>query len=191
MQIHCAPCTSSQLAALKVAAVIPSTADQCGLITKSDTERLTSYLNTSYLVEKDKESRIVEDGLATTSPICRKRLRNASSSIHSSSPTVLTDSEEILTNSHFQESSRIDNGDEYNPSLKKSREPCSETDTIAVSASNYRNKENSSASNICMEAIQCTPHQQMNTALEQQDEEVIHIIFQTYVNITLFYYIIK
>ncbi len=44
LQIHCAPCSGSQLAALKAAGVLPVTAYQCGLITKSDAERLTSYL---------------------------------------------------------------------------------------------------------------------------------------------------
>ena len=44
LQIHCAPCSSSQLVALKSAGVLPVAAHQCGLITKSDAERLTSYL---------------------------------------------------------------------------------------------------------------------------------------------------
>ena len=44
LQIHCAPCTSSQLATLKNAGVLPVAANQCGLMTKSDAERLTSYL---------------------------------------------------------------------------------------------------------------------------------------------------
>ena len=44
LQIHCAPCSSSQLGALKAAGVLPVAAHQCGLITKSDAERLTSYL---------------------------------------------------------------------------------------------------------------------------------------------------
>ena len=44
LQIHCAPCSSSQLIALKTGGYLPVGAQQCGLITKSDAERLTSYL---------------------------------------------------------------------------------------------------------------------------------------------------
>ena len=183
MQIHCAPCTSSQIVALKEAAIIPSTADQCGLITKSDAERLTSYLNTSCLIEKDKESSTTEHGLATSSRICRKRQRNASPSTPPSSPSRLTDADEILTNAHSQGPSRTD---ECNPSLKKSKEPCSETNTIAPSASNYRKSTNSSASNICMEVIQSTTRQQINTPSEN-DEEVTNIIFEQFVTTQLHY----
>jgi hypothetical protein len=44
LQVHCAPASASQLLALKAARVLPVGAHQCGLITKSDAERLTSFL---------------------------------------------------------------------------------------------------------------------------------------------------
>ncbi len=44
LQIHCAPCTPAQLLALKDAGVLPLSVHQCGLITRTDAERLTSYL---------------------------------------------------------------------------------------------------------------------------------------------------
>ncbi len=44
LQIHCAPCSSAQLLALKTAGVLPAAAHQCGLITKSDAERLTRWV---------------------------------------------------------------------------------------------------------------------------------------------------
>ena len=47
--IHVAPATNQQLSALKAAKVLPETAYQCGLITKSDAERLAAYLVTSKL----------------------------------------------------------------------------------------------------------------------------------------------
>ncbi len=45
--IHVAPATNQQLSALKQAEILPVTAHQCGLITKSDAERLAAYLMTS------------------------------------------------------------------------------------------------------------------------------------------------
>jgi hypothetical protein len=44
LQIYCATCTPEQLQVLKDAKVLPETAYQCGLITKSDSERLCAYL---------------------------------------------------------------------------------------------------------------------------------------------------
>ena len=48
LQIHCAPCSAGQLLALRSAGFLPLAAHQCGLITKSDAERLTSYLMLRY-----------------------------------------------------------------------------------------------------------------------------------------------
>ena len=45
--IHVAPATNQQMSALKSAGVLPVTAHQCGLITKSDAERLAAYLMAS------------------------------------------------------------------------------------------------------------------------------------------------
>lgn len=45
LQVHCADCTNSQLAALKTGGYLAMSASRCGLITKSDAERLTSYLH--------------------------------------------------------------------------------------------------------------------------------------------------
>ncbi len=47
LQIHVAPATTQQMVVLKGAGVLPIAAHQCGLITKSDAERLASFLNTS------------------------------------------------------------------------------------------------------------------------------------------------
>ncbi len=44
LQIFCSTCTPEQLDKLKLAKIIPLTASQCGLITKSDAERLSSML---------------------------------------------------------------------------------------------------------------------------------------------------
>ena len=44
LQIFCSTCTPAQLLHLKHAAVLPPSAAQCGLITKSDAERLCSLL---------------------------------------------------------------------------------------------------------------------------------------------------
>lgn len=44
LQIYCPTCSNQQLSILKKAEILPNTAYQCGLITKSDAERLCSYL---------------------------------------------------------------------------------------------------------------------------------------------------
>ena len=44
LQIFCSTCSAEQLQELKDATVLPVTANQCGLITKSDAERLCSHL---------------------------------------------------------------------------------------------------------------------------------------------------
>ena len=44
LQIYCATCSTQQLQILKEAKILPNTACQCGLITKSDAERLCSFL---------------------------------------------------------------------------------------------------------------------------------------------------
>ena len=44
LQIYCATCSADQLQVLKQSKVLPETAYQCGLITKSDAERLCSFL---------------------------------------------------------------------------------------------------------------------------------------------------
>ena len=44
LQIYCSTCTPEQLDVLKLSKIIPNTASQCGLITKSDAERLCSRL---------------------------------------------------------------------------------------------------------------------------------------------------
>ena len=43
-QIYCSTCTPEQMDVLKNSAIIPISASQCGLITKSDAERLVSML---------------------------------------------------------------------------------------------------------------------------------------------------
>ena len=44
LQIYCSTCTHDQMEVLKNAKIIPFSASQCGLITKSDAERLVSML---------------------------------------------------------------------------------------------------------------------------------------------------
>ena len=44
LQIYCSTCSKDQLQVLKDAKILPVAAHQCGLITKSDAERLCSYL---------------------------------------------------------------------------------------------------------------------------------------------------
>ena len=44
LQIYCSTCSKEQLQGLKDAKILPVAAHQCGLITKSDAERLCSYL---------------------------------------------------------------------------------------------------------------------------------------------------
>ena len=44
LQIYCSTCTPEQLDVFKLAKIIPNTASSCGLITKSDAERLCSNL---------------------------------------------------------------------------------------------------------------------------------------------------
>ena len=44
LQIYCSTCSPAQLEALKARKILPITAYQCGLITKSDAERLCASL---------------------------------------------------------------------------------------------------------------------------------------------------
>ena len=44
LQIYCSTCSPAQLEALKARKILPITAYQCGLITKSDAERLCAGL---------------------------------------------------------------------------------------------------------------------------------------------------
>ena len=80
MHIHCAPCTSPQLDILKRSSIIPSSADQCGLITKSDVERLISYLNSFDCTSKGKNTSSHDISSNHSSPNPQKRKRLASSS---------------------------------------------------------------------------------------------------------------
>ena len=80
MHIHCAPCTSSQLDILKRSGIIPSSADQCGLITKSDVERLISYLNSFDCTTTGKNTSSHDLSSNHSSPNPQKRKRLASSS---------------------------------------------------------------------------------------------------------------
>jgi len=52
LQIFCSTCSPTQLAKLKLARVLPISAAQCGLITKSDAERLCSLLLQEPLSQK-------------------------------------------------------------------------------------------------------------------------------------------
>ncbi|KAK9721096.1 SKI/SNO/DAC family [Popillia japonica] len=47
LQIYCSQCTPEQLNVLKSHGILPSTAPTCGLITKTDAERLCSALSTA------------------------------------------------------------------------------------------------------------------------------------------------
>lgn len=56
LQIFCSTCSPAQLAALKLARVLPISAAQCGLITKSDAERLCSLLVTEPGATRERHS---------------------------------------------------------------------------------------------------------------------------------------
>lgn len=54
--IHVAPASNQQLMVLKGAKVLPMAAHQCGLITKSDAERLAAFLTTNKMASASKTS---------------------------------------------------------------------------------------------------------------------------------------
>ena len=164
MQIHCAPCTASQLSALKQDSIIPSSADQCGLITKSDVERLISYLNASDFMEKEKRS-ITEDGPSNiTSPSPQKRLRTSSPSSPSRSLSVV--SQENVGSTEIYE-----NGNE------KAKETVSKAEGMKFGESHRKEDDENTLSNACMEAIPTSPvHQQEETCLDNDNKVITRLL---------------
>ena len=59
--IHVAPASTQQLVVLIGAGVLPLAAHQCGLITKSDAERLAAYLMTNKMAAANNNSNNVEN----------------------------------------------------------------------------------------------------------------------------------
>ena len=173
MQIHCAPCTSSQIDTLKAAAVVPAFADQCGLITKSDAERLISYLNTPCLVDEGNEIRVEVDTLASLSPLCQRRHRATSSSTPSSPKSLPTEQEDTLGSEQFQRPSSADDCVKNIAPFKKIKEPFSESDNIEPNKNEKLVR--SSVSPMCLEAIRSSAQQQMSMSTEE-DREVMNII---------------
>ena len=157
LQIHCAPCTSIQISVFKSNGVIPPTADKCGLITKSDVERLISYLHMADLMDKDKENIAVGGDAASCSrTVQRKRSRDSSAS---------TPTKAISASS--QELSVTTETSEYNPLLKKARNDSSlETESSKLDVLSYTKHESISESNLCMEVTPSTVSQQVDTSLE-------------------------
>ena len=171
MQIHCAPCTTSQLAALKRGSIIPSSADQCGLITKSDVERLISYLKSSDLMDKDKNS-IAEDVLPKiTSPSPQKRVRTLSPSSPSRPLSGLA--QENIKPTEIYEN-------------KKGTEDFPKAEGTKFGESYRKENDESMLSNACMEAIPTSPvHKQKETCFEK-DNKVINRMFFNWLMFNIF-----
>ena len=128
---------------LKAENVIPNSADQCGLIRKSDVERLISYLKTSDTKDKDKESNNDECRLDSVSPTGRKR----SQSPFSSGPPTRS------TSALSQENSMPTDTNEYCPIVKKPKSNVLETELTETTHSTYGLDEKPANSTSCMEPI--------------------------------------
>ena len=163
MQIHCAPCTPSQLASLKRGSIIPSSADQCGLITKSDVERLISYLNSSDLNDKENRSTMRDRTPSISSPIPHKRARIPSPS-SPSRPHSVSSQESAVTTDIYQQSienkkikgdySKVD--EQFEQSLRKE-----ESDKVSPIA--------------CLEAIPPSPSCTQKEARFEADKKARYI----------------
>ena len=123
--------------------MIPNSADQCGLIRKSDVERLISYLKTSDTKDKDKESNNDECRLDGVSPTGRKR----SQSPFSSGPPTRS------TSALSQENSMPTDINEYCPIVKKPKPNVLETELTETTRSTYGLDEKPANSTSCMEPI--------------------------------------
>ena len=107
--------------------MIPNSADQCGLIRKSDVERLISYLKTSDTKDKDTESNNDECRLDSVSPTGRKR----SQSPFSSGPPTRS------TSALSHENSIPTDTNEYCPIVKKPKPNVLETELTETTHSTY------------------------------------------------------
>ena len=123
--------------------MIPNSADQCGLIRKSDVERLISYLKTSDTKDKDKESNNDECRLDSVSPTGRKR----SQSPFSSGPPTRS------TSALSHENSIPTDTNEYCPIVKKPKPNVLETELTETTRSTYGLDEKPANSTSCMEPI--------------------------------------
>ena len=162
MQIHCAPCTPSQLASLKRGCIIPSSADQCGLITKSDVERLISYLNSSDLNDKDKQSSAEDRTSRISSPIPHKRARIPTPS-SPSRPHSVSSQESAVTTDIYQ---KVEN--------KKVKADYSKVDEQFEQS--FRKEDCDNASPIaCLEAIPSSPNCTQKEARFEDDKKARYI----------------
>ena len=162
MQIHCAPCTPSQLASLKRGSIIPSSADQCGLITKSDVERLISYLNSSDLNDKDKKSTTEDRASSISSPTPHKRARIPSPS-SPSRPQSVSSQESAVTTDIYQ---KVEN--------QKVKADYSKVDEQFEQS--FRKEDSDNASPIaCLEAIPSSPNCTQKEARYEEDKKARYI----------------
>ena len=107
-----------------------------------------------------------ECSLDTSSPIPRKRSRNPSASTSSRPPSLVSVEPSITTET-------FDNITVVN----KAREDSPKTENVVLGASNYRQKENMTLSNTCMEGI--APHgcQEANSFMENDEQVSIKLFF--------------
>ena len=134
---------------------MPPTANQCGLIRKTDAERLTSYLSTSAAHGESTEGGKVEDSLSVSSPNCRKRRRNSSVSSLSSSPALLDGT--VTPNAPAQEITERSAGEDCNLTIKRSKASPSDISSVSPNVSTQTAKPDPPAANECMEAIPPIP----------------------------------
>ena len=162
MQIHCAPCTPSQLASLKRGSIIPSSADQCGLITKSDVERLISYLNSSDLNDNEKRNTTRDRTSSISSPLPHKRARITSPS-SPSRPHSVSSQESAVTTNIYQ---KIEN--------KKVKGDYSKIDEQFEQSFQKEDRDNASPI-ACLEAIPSSPNGTQKEARFEEDKKARYI----------------
>ena len=166
MHIHCAPCTSPQLDILKRSSIIPSSADQCGLITKSDVERLISYLNSFDCTSKGKNTSSHEISLNHSSPNPQKRKRLDSSS--TPSRRSLEIAQENISATDDLQSNNV---------CKSSKNDFPKSNEQKFSESSPREEDENLSSNACTES---TPYSPSNCKDEEtsfeKDKKVTMII---------------
>lgn len=150
--------------------MIPNSADQCGLIRKSDVERLISYLKTSDTKDKDRESNNDECQLDSVSPTGRKR----SQSPFSSGPPTRS------TSALSHENSIPTDTNEYCPVVKKPKPNVLETELTETNRSTYGLHEKPANSTSCMEPIPLATSQ-LKSSHSDNDSKVIFYTYQLHI----------
>ena len=177
MHIHCAPCTSSQLAILKRNNIIPSSADQCGLITKSDVERLISYLNSSDLIHKDSKNSSDDTSTIHSSPNVQKREGNSSTSTPSRPPSE-TSHDNVSTSDVLQGSNANKHS---NNDFPKSNEE-------KFSGPSLRPQDQKSPSYACMEPIPNSPSDRQIKETSYEKDKKVRIMFYSLIDNQIRYF---